>query len=961
MVPVATHPPLASALVERDSFLPTSGSRVDVVSDDDHTALSAQSGNQAAKPRGDSEENTLTRRQQDVSSSPNLDESQENGGDLTGFQGIRELTTFNAAPEACQALEAPASQADCRAQAAKSNDATPPAVSSTVTGNGEIEAELLPARNLNQQSIAAKEVIGIDAASPTSSSADAPGSDYEGLDDREQDTHLRIPLEAQEDRSTLATSAAPCDDGDLGEAQIAGQEGEDSSGSNPAKISAPSYPEDPQGSETTRPASPKSKASEDRVAIEGTGANVPDFTVAVEIIPEVATSVFATMGTDPGAVDPNTRRPQQDAHLATQQQDPLVTLTRTSEIAGEGPSFKRQKLEDTHSISVEAKSPQPRHFATPQAKRSTKEGVEPLGQPKTPSRPRAASNPKIAPNRKAARKEKIPTEAQGKKHEGQAENADSVTAPDSDRVPTIGQAPKSLLDDSVSVKKAPAPKPKKARAPPQKRFTKAANVPEDKPCPPPVQLPASNFALPIPRTSLYPSDTTGSAAEGPAPTEKAKGNTRAKPASKSKSKAKVEPLSSPSKGTVRAERASNVGSKPASKPGTAKKAKRPMGKQHSGEAVEVGSELAIDVRSCGPDEELMREGEVLATSSHWGSIHAGQGSRPSLQGDERDQPSSLASRAPIPGDASVSYASSNIFTSAPPQMYPAQAYYPTRMQGPPQQGRGLSTLTSAAFMLESEMQSCGSTVARHCPSSSDYEGMNVATSPTTAVNTTGSVMGDAASDATSLSPDQSIKRVELDPRMYPRGWRPPELDLMDPDLLMTTLRERTVWTFWDCYLPLGCRDQDMVMLSNDGIAFPCAAWNPCLFSTLLKQVIRDPSRPVRLIMKRGPDENRKLLGYIPLPCVKIDENWHATNLLLSFLHPIPTMFLPDRTTCRLVLDIGLRYGVDRAISAATQRLNQLDEEDRAAKSRGKGKAKSTEEEIAVDLAERVASEFTKFD
>lgn len=184
---------------------------------------------------------------------------------------------------------------------------------------------------------------------------------------------------------------------------------------------------------------------------------------------------------------------------------------------------------------------------------------------------------------------------------------------------------------------------------------------------------------------------------------------------------------------------------------------------------------------------------------------------------------------------------------------------------------------------------------------------------------------------------------------------------MDPDLLMTTLRERTVWTFWDCYLPLGCRDQDMVMLSNDGIAFPCAAWNPCLFSTLLKQVIRDPSRPVRLIMKRGPDENRKLLGYIPLPCVKIDENWHATNLLLSFLHPIPTMFLPDRTTCRLVLDIGLRYGVDRAISAATQRLNQLDEEDRAAKSRGKGKAKSTEEEIAVDLAERVASEFTKFD
>ncbi len=128
--------------------------------------------------------------------------------------------------------------------------------------------------------------------------------------------------------------------------------------------------------------------------------------------------------------------------------------------------------------------------------------------------------------------------------------------------------------------------------------------------------------------------------------------------------------------------------------------------------------------------------------------------------------------------------------------------------------------------------------------------------------------------------------------------------------------------------------------------------NPCLFSAVLKRVIKNPSQAVRAVMARGSDENRKALGYSPIPCVRIDENWHATNLLLSFLHPIPTIFLPDRATCRVVLDIGMRYGVDRAVHAASQRLNQIDAEELAAKS--KGKARSTEEEIAADLAERAA-------
>ena len=144
----------------------------------------------------------------------------------------------------------------------------------------------------------------------------------------------------------------------------------------------------------------------------------------------------------------------------------------------------------------------------------------------------------------------------------------------------------------------------------------------------------------------------------------------------------------------------------------------------------------------------------------------------------------------------------------------------------------------------------------------------------------------------------------------------------------------------------------MVLQSNDGVAFPCAAWNPCLFSKLLNRIISNPSRGIRQIMQRGAEGNHKMLGYSPLPCVVIDENWHATNLLLSFLHPIPNMFLPDVATCRVVLDVGMKYGVDRAINMATQRLNQLDEEDRVKK--GKGKARSTEEEIAADLAERAA-------
>lgn len=67
-----------------------------------------------------------------------------------------------------------------------------------------------------------------------------------------------------------------------------------------------------------------------------------------------------------------------------------------------------------------------------------------------------------------------------------------------------------------------------------------------------------------------------------------------------------------------------------------------------------------------------------------------------------------------------------------------------------------------------------------------------------------------------------------------------------------------------------------------------------------------------------------LLGCVPVPCVRIDEDWQCTNFLLSFVHPIPSLYLPDRVIAEKVLDLGIRYQVDRAVTAARHRLDELD-------------------------------------
>lgn len=406
-------------------------------------------------------------------------------------------------------------------------------------------------------------------------------------------------------------------------------------------------------------------------------------------------------------------------------------------------------------------------------------------------------------------------------------------------------------------------------------------------------------------------------------------------------------------------------SKPAMKRATVKSAKGRIAQLRPAQADDAVSELELDsVRRSSssmslhagtgyhPDEEPST-GSLLhlavAQTEYAGSrLHYGESSFAGQQ-----QPSNAPSQSVHPPCQSGDTDHHIVLTIAPPH-YPAQAYFSTRAEMLQQYNRGLSSLSSATSKVESERQwsSEPSVAVPDSSSSTAYGAIHEATSLITVAIATESATGDEVSDTVSLSPFESFHKQEPDRRVFPPGWRFPKFDVIDPDLLMTTMRDSTVWTFWDCYLPLGCRDQDMVMLSNDNVAFPCAAWNPCLFSVMLERVIKNPSRIVTQILQRGVEENRKKLGYKPLPCVWIDENWRATNLLLSFLHPIPSMFLPDYATCRIVLDLGARYGVERATLAATQRMHQLDKGDRPEKDKGKGRAR--EEDIEADLVRRVA-------
>ncbi|PWY99399.1 hypothetical protein BCV70DRAFT_217763 [Testicularia cyperi] len=180
------------------------------------------------------------------------------------------------------------------------------------------------------------------------------------------------------------------------------------------------------------------------------------------------------------------------------------------------------------------------------------------------------------------------------------------------------------------------------------------------------------------------------------------------------------------------------------------------------------------------------------------------------------------------------------------------------------------------------------------------------------------------SDASEMSPEAAFCSVPRQSPNAPPGWQFPRFDLIDPAHLLTTLRDRTVWTFWDCYAPVGSRDQDIVIFSRDGVAFPCAAWNPSIFSPVLKSVMKNPGAKVKAILSRSVEDNRREFGHVPIPCILVDEDWQSTNFLLSFLHPIPSLFLPDRDIATKILAIGERYEVSRAVAVARSRLGELD-------------------------------------
>ncbi|SPO30027.1 uncharacterized protein UTRI_05866 [Ustilago trichophora] len=1006
MEPVATHCPVVPGQI--DSLF-ASSSRAGPVSDDVVAAASAEG--QSDPPihgEGKTEEDPQATRLLEALSVSKLEAKEQTAAGLPGFDDMPELASMKAATKVRQALGSPAAQVEHRAE-----------IADAPTSVGGITQEIHRAAIDDRAKVPASPSPGVieehaateEAPSPASSSADAPGSDYDDPDERdpldmpsvprkEETPSMPPPLHAAESVSNIAEAnerkSFAGDNADNIHTQqnvATSLASEILHATDPTlvQLSQNAEANASEGQEATGPVFNKTGEAQDRegwsLRISALLSEIEGRSAAATTVDETPTQTADNQTSEASTADQT--RPA--GGISTEQSAKPDPPTRSLEGEG-GSSTKRQRLDDAGTALELAAFAQGSTAPEPNKKPPAKKADKPPTKAKAPPKLKAPPKPKAALKPKKEPKEKAQKALEEQKLETEALNPDL----DSTLHSTSGPDPRSnspaeppLSDESspeqgaASAAKESEAKPKKTRklpARPRKQPAKSADVPDEG-----IQTPPARFQAPaldpmVQQAASLPAANQGEGPEAGTAEQALKGKGKAKVKPKAPSKAKgtgnantagVPQLNMPSKTAATSVTVADPPKKAAPKRAPARKGKGPVAKLLPAQADGAVSELeldpsqtqneqTVDTTSFRAESGSLRDDETVSdAASYRAAMRSEFGGPPSEQGGTllSDQQRPATPPAPITSSyGGGGYPSSNIFTSMPPPLYPAQAYYPTRAEINRQHNRGLSSLTSAASMLDPDMQWSESSVVRAGSASSEYESVNEATSPTTVANTTGSMAGDAASDATSLSPDQSMSMMELDPRIYPSGWRLPNFDLMDPDRLMTTMRERTVWTFWDCYLPLGCRDQDMVLLSNDGIAFPCAAWNPCLFSTMLKRVIKNPSRAIRHIMQRGVDENRRLLGYAPLPCIWIDENWHATNLLLSFLHPIPSLFLPDRATCRVVLDLGMRYGVDRAISAATQRLHQLDEEDRATKAKGKGKGRSTEEEIAADLAQRAAEE-----
>ena len=835
-----------------------------------------------------------------------------------------------------------------------------------------------------QQVLASPDVVAdgetaADAPSPASSSEDAPGSDYDETEQRglPMDATMLADTENRESSNEpLCEQLAAHQPSFIDEGQAEAEKVDEGDLQHIEDIDSVSKQDQPAKTAATLGESEQTIFQTGGGEIVQGGLNLMADTIVGEIehgvkVPKEDTPVIyeASQGAHLASTPV-----QCEAENITTFTEPPRSPTSTNRPAEDGAPLpsKRPKLD--HTVSTSEPTGLIDGDSTVAAFASKKQPVRKSAKPFT--KPKAPLNPKKVPQAKG---KKVVAQAALKEEDAKPEIIPDLSLADTAAIPSSKRTfvPDQVEPTTGQKSEAEGKKARKSPIRPRRQPAETnATIPRESAQTGTRGEISVSSAAPIDSSLMHVAAQPEVFESGPAAPEvevKPKGKGKPKAPSKAKGKAQAVPaeaaLEPGSAVPVSlAPIALSPSKKPTPKRTAAKKGKGRVAQLRPAQADGAVSELELEPvqplpgissfhSGSGPSQGDGRAGEKDAYSAIQPSEHGARTKYRSTQ-DQQQQHATNASVPALP-TLNSGYTSSNIFTSMPPPQYPAQAYWPTRAEILQHQNRALSTLTNAAAsMLQSETPwSSEATSANVAGSSSSvtYEGTQEATSPTTVGNPAGSVAGDDISEAdNSISPAEAFYKWELDPRIHPTGWRLPHFDVIDPDLLMTSMRDSTVWTFWDCYLPLGCRDQDMVLLSNDNVAFPCAAWNPCLFSTMLKRVIKNPNRVVAQILERSVEENRKKLGYKPLPCIWIDENWQATNLLLSFLHPIPTMFLPDRTTCRLVMDLGLRYGVDRAIAAATSRTHQIDEEDkRAASEKGKGPAR--EEEIAAaERAQRAA-------
>ncbi|GAC95332.1 hypothetical protein PHSY_002907 [Pseudozyma hubeiensis SY62] len=822
-----------------------------------------------------------------------------------------------------------------------------------------LEADVADMRAQASSSIAFNFDTPGNTASPASSSADAPGSEY----DETEHGHRNLLMDV-----SMLADLQPKQPSPVFPDQQAVEELIDSSGQSNIEAkktcdgSNQQVPLQPEGTSVLAASdqvdSPIQGGASSKAGEGGDLAMMVD-TVLGEIEPETAPTTEAFDGTE--ALAPIGQATTTDHAVSPGRSETSIAqpslskpLARSSEHTDDDPSCKRHKVEEVFLAPTQPFPAEAGIVAAPGKKQSAKRTVKPAAKPKAPPKPKKEPRTKTK-------------KANGKP---EPEPAAARVGPNDAEVGTAS----ALHDENAAAQVMPSAgpgieaKPKKTRKAPanprkQPARNKAANE---------AGVPSGQIDAPVVNTtatgSLSAAHESEASKQIPAiveADEKLQGKSKAKPKAPSKVKGKTKTPAVADEGLLpRSSSPNSAGNAPSKSPpkrATAKCAKGRIAQLRPAQTDDAVSELELEPPQLSPklltmpyplDEEQSAETSSKQAASQ--TEHENSCTSPVDASSTDRQRASAGPPAPNHPSCTGMYTSSNVFISMPPPQYPAQAYWPTRAETMQQQNRGLSSLTNAASVVESEphWSSEPSVTVQDSSASTTNEAINEATSPTTVDNTAASGADDDASDTATHSTAGSFHKRELDPRVYPAGWRFPHFDVIDPDVLMTSMRGNTVWTFWDCCLPLGCRDQDMVVLSNDNVAFPCVAWNPCLFSIMLKRVIKNPNRVIAQVLQRSIEENRQKLGFKPLPCIWVDEDWRATNLLLSFVHPIPTMFLPDRATCRIVMDLGLRYGIEKATSTATQRMHQLDEEDRAARCKGKGRAR--EEEIVAELSKRAA-------